>query len=38
MDGKDPEEEIEKVQAEEKAKLIVVKDFFQIFMDKHGKF
>ena len=36
MDGKDPESEIKKAQQEEASKAITLKDFFPVFMERHG--
>src|SRR4030042_7016740 len=37
LEGKDPEQEMERAKQSEKAKQITLKDFFPEFMERHGK-
>ena len=36
LEGKDPEKEIMKAKHEENRKAITVRDFFRVFMERHG--
>ncbi len=37
MEGKDPERELERAKQEEQAKSINLRDFYPVFMDRHGR-
>ena len=38
MEGKDPEKEIDRARQAEQARLVTLRDFYPVFMDRHGRY